>query len=250
MLTASTVARISPQRAAGSVFRDCPLGCPEMVVIPAGRFMMGSPASEEDRQSNEGPRHQVTIGRAFAMGKTEITADEWDACVAEGGCPGARLGLGRRPATGMSWVAARGYAEWLSKKTGELYFLPSEAEWEYAARAGTETPWNTGDAIITDDANISDIFKQAVPVAGFPANAFGLHDMHGNVAEWTLDCIDVGYFGVPNDGKANVTPKCPHRAVRGGSWANPPSEVRSARRMLGTPSAMAPSLGFRVTRAL
>jgi len=248
--TASTSNAGGPSRPARTVFRDCDGICPEMVVIAAGRFMMGSPASEEGRHPDEGPRHQVTIGRAFAMGKYEVTAAEWDACVEDGGCPGAKQGRGRRPAAGITLQAALGYAEWLSQKTGQKYFIPSEAEWEYAARAGTETPWNTGDAIITDDANISNLFKQAVPVGGFPPNGFGLYDMHGNLWEWTLDCYEVGYFGTPADGKAYVTSNCPSRVVRSGDWTLPPAQVRSAQRLGGPITRNGPGIGFRVTRAL
>lgn len=220
-----------------------------MIVVPSGRFLMGSNSAEADRQPNEGPQHPVTIRNPFAIGKYEVTGAEWDACVANGDCLGVATNLGRRPVT-VNWVEARSYAEWLSKKTGQRYFLPSEAEWEYAARAGTDTPWNTGEAIISDDANILDQFRQAVPVGGFPPNAFGLHDMHGNVAEWTLDCLDVGYFGVPNDGGAAVTPNCPQRVVRGGGWADMPKDVRSARRSGAAPSGESPSIGFRVARAM
>lgn len=249
--TASTVPPSGVgRRRPGESFRDCADICPEMVALPAGRFMMGSSSTEADRESNEGPLHQVTFRNAFAVGKYEVTGDEWDACVAEQGCPGPPIQLGRHPATNINWTKARAYADWLSAKTGQRYFLPSEAEWEYAARAGTTTPWNTGDAVIGDDANIMDQFKQAVPVGGFPANAFGLHDMIGNVSEWTLDCHNVGYFGVPTDGGAAMTPNCPQRAIRGGYWSSLPRYVRSAYRPGIEPKTESPAIGFRVTRAL
>ncbi|WP_164857161.1 SUMF1/EgtB/PvdO family nonheme iron enzyme [Sphingomonas crocodyli] len=250
--SASMIAPTAPARARGAVIQDCEL-CPAMVVLPAGSFTMGSTSAEMDRKPNEGPTRTVRIANAFAMGKYEVTFDEWDACVAEGGC--ARVadngwGRGKRPVVNTTWFDARRYVEWLSKKTGKRYFLPSEAEWEYAARARTSTPWNTGDAVLTDDANILDSYKQTVPVGGFPPNAFGLYDMHGNASEWTLDCVDVGYFGVGSDGAPNITPGCPMRAVRGGSFHNEPADVRSARRMAVAAEVKSTSSGFRVARAL
>jgi formylglycine-generating enzyme required for sulfatase activity len=249
--TASTSKSDEPVRAAGSVFRDCPDVCPEMVALPAGSFLMGSSASEEGRSASEGPQHSVTIGQPFAMGKFEITIAEWNACVADAGCTGAQIiGTVRRPAHSMQWNNARQYTAWLSLKTGKRYFVPSEAEWEYAARAGTTTPWNTGDGIITDDGNILGLFGQIVPAGGFPPNAFGLHDMHGNVAEWVLDCHDVGYFGTPTDGGAAVAPNCPNRVVRGGSFVSDPAAVRSAARLPTPPATLSDKIGFRVARAM
>ena len=143
-------------RRADDVFRDCD-GCPEMVVVPAGSFMMGSPASEEGRDDDEGPPHRVTL-RSFALGATEVTFDEWEACVRGGGCNGYRprdwgWGRGSRPVIMVSWEDAQAYASWLSAETGAAYRLPSESEWEYAARAGTTTPFHTGATISTDQAN-------------------------------------------------------------------------------------------------
>ncbi|HTU12157.1 MAG TPA: formylglycine-generating enzyme family protein [Allosphingosinicella sp.] len=251
--TASTSTAATPgAHGQGQAFRDCD-SCPEMVVLPAGSFMMGSMSTEEGRRPHEGPVHEVTFARAFAMGKYEVTFDEWNACVADDACAHARAtgrGEGRRPVVNVSWASARIYVDWLSRRTGQRYFLPSEAEWEYAARAGTITPWNTGDALISDDANILGQFDQPVPVGGFPPNAFGLHDMHGNVAEWVLDCHDVGYFGAPRDGSAVVTPNCATRVIRGGSFVSDPVSVRSAARGYVYPGMRSPSLGFRVARAM
>jgi formylglycine-generating enzyme required for sulfatase activity len=239
---------------AGSTIRDCADICPEMVVIPVGSFSMGSSSAETGRTANEGPRHDVTFAKPFALARRETSFAEWDACVADGGCPeGASdngWGRSRRPAINVSWSAASGYAEWLSRKTGEKYFLPSEAEWEYAARAGTITPWQTGAEIIADDANIQNQFQQTVPVGSFPANAFGLYDMHGNVAEWTQDCEDIGYFGVPLDGGVAVSTKCDARMVRGGSFESQAEDVRAARRVPTAIEARVPTIGFRVARAL
>lgn len=235
------------------IFTDCAI-CPEMVVIPSGTFVMGSMALEEARGKDEGPRHTVTFASPFAMGRTEVTFDQWNACVAAGGCktrPGDQgWGQGDRPVVDVSWLDAMAYAQWLSQSTGQRYFLPTESEWEYAARAGTDTPWNTGDAIVTDDANMLGEFGRTAPVAGFPPNAFSLHDMHGNVAEWVQDCHDMGYFGAPLTGAAAWKPDCPLRVQRGGSWADEPAQLRSAARKGGAAGARSPKVGFRVARAL
>lgn len=239
---------------AGRIIRDCADLCPEMVVIPAGSFMMGSPAGEEGRGPDEGPRRSVALA-AFALGKFEITFAEYDACVADGGCPhragDAGWGRGRRPVIDVNWNDAQLYADWLSVKTGQRYFLPSEAEWEYAARAGSDTPWNTGSAIISDDANFNGALGRTVPVGGYPPNAFGLFDMHGNVQEWTLDCDEVGYFGAPTNGAAAMSGQCANRILRGGDLTAPPERIRSAYRLRGIAlETRGSNVGFRVARAL
>ena len=186
----------------GAVFRDCP-ACPEMVVIPAGTFQMGSPASEAGRDDDEGPRREVTL-RSFAMGVTEVTFDEWDACVRGGGCSGYRpddqgWGRGSRPVINVSWGDVQAYVRWLSESTEAAYRLPSESEWEYAARAGTTTPFHTGSTISTDQANYNGNYTygsgsrgryrgRTTSVGTFAPNAFGLYDVHGNVREWVEDC--------------------------------------------------------------
>ena len=239
----------------GNVFKDCEDVCPEMVVVPAGAFTMGSPAGEEGRTSQEGPRHAVAFGSAFAIGRYEVTVAEYDACVAAGGCSRTAndqgWGRGRRPVVDVSWNDAMAYVTWLSEHTGHRYTLPSEAEWEYAARAGSDTPWHTGRAILTDDANILNQFARTVPVGGYAPNAFGLHDVHGNVGEHVLDCRDVGYVGVPNDGSANTSGDCSaSRVSRGGHLADEPAHVRSAARKSSAQSGRWPGVGFRVARAL
>lgn len=239
---------------AGTVLHDCATACPSMVVIPAGSFLMGSPSSEEGRHSDEGPQHKVSFAHAFAVGRYEVTFDEYDACVADGGCSHKAddhgWGRGSRPVMNVNWSDAQEYVRWLSAKTGQTYNLLSESEWEYMARAGTTTPWNTGSAILTDDANILNTFKQPVPVGGFAPNAFGVYDVHGNVAEWVQDCHDVGYFGVPNDGGAASADNCKERVVRGGSFDGEPNLIRSALRQHGGPEIRWTGLGFRVARAL
>lgn len=252
--TASTVSRVvATDVAPGQTLRDCDK-CPEMVLLPSGSFMMGSNELEEGRASNEGPLHRVTIGRPFAMGRYEVTFDEYDACVAEGGCDpviDSGWGRGRRPVINISYLHARRYVSWLSETTGQAYFIPSEAEWEYAARAGSDTPWNTGTAIITADANFLKTFDKTVPTGSYPPNAFGLYDMHGNVWEWVQDCLDTGYLGVPNDGSAATSGDCVNkRIVRGGGHISSHDRVRSATRDGMLERGYNNTNGLRVARAL
>ena len=239
----------------GNVFKDCADVCPEMVVIPAGSFTMGSPAEEAGRDASEGPRHPVALVNAFAIGRYEVTFTEYDACVTDGGCthrPNDQgWGRGRRPVVDVNWNDAQAYAAWLSQKTGKRYTLPSESEWEYAARAGANTPWQTGRAILTDDANILNAFGRTVPTGSYPPNAFGLHDVHGNPQEWVLDCLDTGYVGTPNDGSAATSGRCAEaRLVRGGYFGDEPARVRFAARAVAPQTTRNPGIGFRVTRAL
>ena len=254
----------------GRVFRDCE-DCPEMVVVPAGSFTMGSPASEEGRGGdNESPQHRVRISQAFAVGKYEVTFAEWEACVDGGGCNGhfpddKGWGRGRRPAIHVSWDDAQAYVSWLSRKTGKQYRLLSESEWEYAARAGTTGPFHFGETISTAQANYNGnytygpgrkgVFRQkTVPVGSFPGNAFGLHDMHGNVWEWVEDCWHDSYdsyWGAPSDGSAWTTGgDCSRRVLRGGSWILRPGGLRSAYRIRNSSGTRYYSLGFRVSRTL
>ena len=252
---------------AGERFRDCD-ACPEIVVVPAGTFMMGAPESEVGLYWNEIPAHAVTVP-SFAVGAYEVTFDEWDACVADGGCGGYRpddevLGRGRRPVINVSWDDAQSYVEWLSSRTGERYRLPSESEWEYAARAGTTTPFHTGETITTDQANYDGSYLypsgdydpnglyrgQTVPVGSFGANAFGLHDVHGNVREWVQDCWNDNYEGAPADGSAWLSGRCDRRGLRGGSWINGPLILRAAYRFWKITHFRDPSVGFRVARTL
>jgi len=244
-------------------FKECD-ACPEMVVVPAGSFMMGSPAGEARRDAYEGPQHPVTIARQFAVGKFEVTFTEWDACVAAGGCkhnPGdSRWGRGKRPVINVSWDDAKEYVAWLSRKTGKTYRLLTEAEWEYAARAGTTTPFSTGPTITTSQANFHGNYTypgsgkgvyraKTVDVGSFPPNAFGLHDMHGNVWEWVQDCWNASYSGAPSDGSAWTTGNCSRWVLRGGSWYDDPRYLRSAARFRDTP-VRDYFAGFRVGRTL
>ena len=248
--------------AGNATFRDC-TQCPEMVNLPAGQFTMGSPASELYR----GPeaQHHVSVP-AFALGKYEVTFDEWEACVADGGCRGSHpddqgWGKGKRPVIGVSWNDAKAYVAWLSRKTGKPYRLASEAEWEYAARAGTATPFSFGATITTAQANFDGSTPYAsgpkglnrqktVPVGSFPGNAFGLHDMHGNVWEWVEDCWSDEYTAAnPADGKPYVKAGCGGHVMRGGSWEDYPGDVRSAARVGSGSDEQSWADGFRVARS-
>jgi formylglycine-generating enzyme required for sulfatase activity len=242
-------------------FRDCTL-CPQMVVIPAGEFTMGSPPAERGAEA----QHRVTIASPFAVSKFEITFDEWDACVKEGGCGGYRphdqgWGRGKRPVINTSWEDAKAYTDWLSRKTGKPYRLLSEAEWEYAARAGTTTMFAYGDALSprqanydgsTDGSGPSDVNRQkTVPVGSFPPNRFGLHDMHGNVSEWVEDCWHDDYTAAaPTDGSPWHDGDCNGRVVRGGSWEDSPAEHRSAARTGGYKVDQFYTDGIRIARGL
>ena len=258
----SSVLEKAPGFEDGQVFRDC-AECPEMVVIPAGKFVMGSPGYEAGRRGNEGPQHEVTISWSFAVGKYEVTFAEWDACVAGGGCRGEQPqdwgeGRGRKPVVSGIWGGAKAYVSWLSGKTGEEYRLLSEAEWEYAARAGTKTRYSWGDEIGRNRASCRGCGGPGgkVPVGSFEANGFGLHDMHGNVWEWVEDCFHEDYTGAPTDGRAWTTGGyreggyCGCRVIRGGGWDTEPEGLRSAFRGCFAPWERYYSVGFRVARTL
>ena len=242
-------------RKPGDTFRDCP-GCPEMVVVPAGRFEMGSTSGYDD----ERPVHEVTIARPFAVGVYEVTFAEWDACVSDRGCGGHRpgddgWGRGKRPVMNVSWNDAQAYVRWLSEKTGEAYRLLSEAEWEYVARAGTTTKYWWGNDIGRSRANCRGCGsrwdgRQTAPVGSFPANPFGLHDVHGNVWEWVEDCWNGSYDGAPTDGSAWKSGDCDDRRLRGGSWNDLPRDLRSAYRDGLTSGGRVVIFGFRVARSL
>ena len=269
-VTASAQERLKP----GETFRDC-ADCPEMAVIPAGSFMMGSSKSEVGRYVDEGPRHWVTIPRAFALGKYEVTFAEWDACVWDGGCShrpdDQGLGRGNRPVINVSWDDAKAYARWLARrKTGQAYRLPSESEWEYAARAGTTTAryWGEdadracGYGNVHDHTSKSenkldwahhdcrDGYAKTAPVGSFRANDFGLHDMLGNVWEWVEDCWNDSYSGAPGDGRAWTTGECSRRVLRGGSWDNRPGVLRAANRVRSGSGNRYIFNGFRIARTL
>jgi formylglycine-generating enzyme required for sulfatase activity len=287
-------------------FRDC-AECPEMVGVPAGDFIMGSDETELGRLDREGPQRRVSI-RQFAAGKFDVTRAQWAAFVSAtnrtttegcfwtgrsaGGKPdpvGSWRNLGfpqddDHPVVCVTWDDAQDYVRWLSHRTGRKYRLLTEAEWEYAARAGSTTPYPWGSSASHEYANYGadvccsglasgrDQWVNTSPVGAFPANAFGLYDMHGNVLQWVQDCFSASYAGLPTDGAAyetNVelqmtgrfarmtgTSSCSYRMLRGGDFGNPPALIRSAARNFGPgPGATlkdyrSGGVGFRVARTL
>ena len=230
---------------------------PEMVVIPAGRFRMGC-VSGRDCDDDEKPVHKVTIA-AFALSKYEVTFAEYDRFTAATGRDRAwdrrGWGRGRRPVIYVSWENAVAYTRWLSAQTGERYRLPSEAEWEYAARAGSGTVYSWGNEIGNNRANCRGCgsrwdFEKTAPVGSFGANAWGLHDMHGNLWEWVQDCWNDSYRGAPTNGSAWESGNCSRRVLRGGSWNYRPGSLRAADRSGGTTGGRYIFSGFRVARTL
>ena len=247
----------------GEVFRDALKSGgkgPAMVVLSTGRFRMGSKNNERDRDDDEGPVRTVTISRSIAMSQYEVTFAEYDRFArATGRDRPEDRGWGRsnRPVINVSQKDAQAYAVWLSKETGKRYRLPSESEWEYAARAGTSTRYSWGDEIGRNRANCDGCGSEwdnekTAPVGSFAANAFGLYDMHGNVREWVEDCWHDNYEGAPSDGRA-WTSGCDggsRAVVRGGSWYYIPKWVRSANRTWHTPSTRDSAVGFRLVQDL
>jgi len=239
-------------------FRECAKDCPEMIVIPAGEFTMGSPTTEQGRYNNEVPQHKVTIAKPFAVSKFDVTFADWDACVSVGACPkAADAGLGRdtKPLINVGWDDAQSYVTWLSKMTGQPYRLLAEATWEYAARAGTTTAYYWGDYLGKGNANCNGCGsewdnQQTSPVGSFAANQFGLYDMAGNVWQWMQDCYHPDYNGAPTDGSAWISGDCSVRIIRGGSWTVNPRVLRSASRNGDTTAVRSAFIGFRVARTL
>lgn len=254
LLSTPPLAQAAEPSRPGEVFRDCADVCPEMVVVPAGAFTMGS------NERIEAPPRLVTIAAPFAVGRFEVSFAEWDACVAAKACPNtptARWGRGAQPVVSVSWDESRHYLAWLSRRTGKAYRLLTEAEWEYAARAGSRTAYAWGDDVGAGRANCEGCGsrwdgKQPAPVGSFPPNAFGLHDMHGNVWEWVEDCWVDGFEGAPSDGRAR-TADCPdpdERVQRGGAFLHPPAALRASVRNNYTRDARANGVGFRLARSL
>ena len=234
--------------------------CGRMTVVPAGDYMMGS-SNAADREK---PQHRVTFRKPFAVGVHEVTFAEWDACVAGGGCDGYRPddegeGRGPRPVFNVNFDDAMTYVRWLSQKTGQEYRLLSEAEWEYVARAGTTTEWHWGDSEsdLCRHANgrdpvCDDEYYYSAPVGSFLPNDWGLHDVAGNVNEWTADCANDSYHGAPSDGSAWESGNCQYRVVRGGASYNQQyaSDMRSANRWAWKRDTRQATTGFRVALTL
>lgn len=273
--------------APGSTFDDCKGAdwCPKMTVVPAGTFVMGSPVSEAGRFDDESPQHEVKVA-SFAIGKYAVTRGQWSAFAKETkrpeepGCayapPGATWanpGFEQKddhPVVCVSWPDAKAYVAWLSQKTGKTYRLPSESEWEYAARAGTQTAYPWGPKALHDFANYGsdeccgslmagqDKWNFTSPVGSFKANAFGLFDMHGNVFQWVEDCHTNSYQGAPTDGSAVSPENCAQRVARGGVYGDGPQVLRSAARNFAPPPGdtmtianyRSSGFGFRVVRQL
>jgi formylglycine-generating enzyme required for sulfatase activity len=218
----------------GAQFAECVHGCPVMVVLPMGSFSMGSP--KEIGEPREHPQHRVNLIHRVAVAKFELTFDEWEACAGFGDCPrvaAGEFGRGRQPIVHVSWLDANTYVRWLSKMTGKRYRLLSEAEWEYAARAGTSTHFSFGD----NDAALgqygwfsANSDERPHPVGSLKANPWGLADVHGNVAEWVEDCFHDSYVGAPVDGTAWGDSNCSRRVVRGGDFIHPARALRAASR--------------------
>ena len=234
----------------GDLFQDF-VGGPEMVVVPPGTFLMGSPESETGRNPDEGPQHEVKIGRSFAISIFEVTVRLWHTCHLESGCKFEPLhrgfGLGLHPA-GVSWDEAEKFVIWINKKTGFHYRLPSEAEWEYSARAGTTTAYTFGATITQDEAQIKS--TETAEVGSYAANAFGLYDVYGNVWEWVEDCYVNNYDNTPTDGTAQAGPRTCERVDRGGAWGDSPATPRSALRGHLTADTGFSALAFRIARDL
>jgi formylglycine-generating enzyme required for sulfatase activity/predicted Ser/Thr protein kinase len=278
-----------PGSAAGTVIRDCPT-CPLMMILPTGRFEQGSTSTVNEMSRFASPQHAVLIGRSLAMSSNEVTVGEFREFIAStqretAGCntydgrweyrenaswqaPGfAQSDM--HPVACVSWDDAAAYAAWLSAKSGYVYRLPSSAEWEYAARAGSaaELPWGETAAAACAEANVADYsaaerfpgwnvfpctdnFVHTAPVGSFKANAFGLHDLLGNVFEWVQDCWHDDYTDAPADGSARVEAGCSERELRGGSWFSTPRYVNATYRNRFEHGYRSSSIGFRVVREM
>jgi formylglycine-generating enzyme required for sulfatase activity len=269
----------------GQSFQECRT-CPEMVVLSAGEVTIGSPPDEPLRRDNE-PQKRITFRRPFAIAKTSVTWDQWEACARDRWCDGIAVdtalalgqdgkpnpdykdyGRGTRPVVGVSWYDAQAFVGWLNFKTknDDAYRLPSEAEWEYASRAGTATPFPWGTELDHDYGNFGqdghdlggkaegrDVWvNETAPVASFPPNAFGLYDMHGNVFEWTADCYEADRAHTPTDGSPDKEGNCANRVFRNGTFMSNPYMQRSARRGAPYPATLRGRnyLGFRVAKTL
>ncbi|MBN3756800.1 SUMF1/EgtB/PvdO family nonheme iron enzyme [Paraburkholderia sp. Tr-20389] len=239
--------------AAGGESKDC-AACPMMVSLPAGSFTMGSNSDDP----SEKPPHRVTISAPFAIGKYEVTVEQWNACADVNGCPKLATesnSVKNAPARDLSWDDAQAYVKWLSKVTGKTYRLPTEAEWEYADRAGTTTKYWWGDSMRKGMANCKDCgdpyHKEAPePVGSYAANPNGLHDMNGSVWEWVGDCWHNSYQGAPNDGHAWDAPGCNMRVIRGGSWREGGDYMLTSTRFKYSQSVRQSQDGFRVVKEL
>jgi formylglycine-generating enzyme required for sulfatase activity len=238
----------------GDSFKEC-ADCPEMIVVPAGDFKMGSPADEKGRAGDEGPQHKVTFAAPFAVSRFLVTFADWDTCVAYGDCQpvsDSGWGRGRQPVINVTWDAAERYVAWLSQMTRKPYQLPSEAEWEDAARAGTTTAyWFGGDSRALDQHawHAGNSEGRAHPVGQKEPNAWGFYDMYGDVWEWVEDCYHASYAGAPTNGSAWTSDAdCSSHVARGGSWGSTPVGRRTATRLRLSTDVRNYNIGFRIAR--
>ncbi|NKB43774.1 MAG: SUMF1/EgtB/PvdO family nonheme iron enzyme [Alphaproteobacteria bacterium] len=234
---------------AGVSFKDCP-DCPTMITLPAGRFIMGA----DDQRETYGPAHDHVLSKPFAIAVTETTFTQYEACIADGGCPGDKSDHGwgreRQPVINVSWQDAVDYTAWLSRQTSAKYRLPTEIEWDYAVRAGSVTRYPWGDGVGKGNANCRRCGSAwsgtgAAPVAQFSPNAFGLYDMNGNVSEWVADC-----WTERHQVSREIEDSCPARVTRGGDWYYVPIMSTSAARKPNAPNLWSYTIGFRVVREL
>jgi len=253
-------ARAAARKAAGKNV------APEMVLINPGQGTLGSPSSEFKRARFENPMRETAINYAFEVGKYEVTFNDWDRCVSAGGCGGHRpddggWGRGNRPVINISFDDAQKYIKWLNKTTGDNYRLLSEAEWEYVARAGLESPFGHGYEITAQVANFDGkapygstqtgaYHRKTQPVGQYAPNAFGVHDMHGNVYEWVEDCWNPDHSAAPGTGEARKDGDCEYRVMKGGSWVTHGYQMRASKRLRYTQDYRYDDYGFRIARTL
>ena len=247
-------AKQKPALIAGDIFRDCP-DCPEMVVAPAGLFIMGL----DGKRKAEQPAHRVNITAPFAVGRYEITFDQWDACLKDDVCTHKpddhNWGANNRPVINVTWHQIQNYLLWLSRKTGHIYRLPSESEWEYVNRAGTTSAFWWGNEPGENNANCKDCksqwsAKSSAPVGSFQPNPFGLFDTVGNVFEWVSDCWNPDHEGAQNSTLPRTTGNCDFRVIRGGSFYYFNKVSRASYRAKNPPNVKSYWLGFRVVREI
>lgn len=242
----------APTFSPGQTLRDCP-NCPELVVVPGGLYMMGSPNSQPGRGRDEGPQREVSIS-PFAIGKYEVTFQQWDACLAGGGCNGFSpadhgWGRGNHPVTGVSYNDAKAYLDWLNAQNPNMHYrLASESEWEYAARAGASGVYAFDGRLTTHQATF--LMQRTTEVGAHGANAYGLFDMYGNVGEWVEDCYTPSYNLAPVDGAPVEGARCTRRAYRGGSYSDQATALRATARRAAAPGSRLPGVGLRIARSL
>ncbi len=263
----AAIERLRPS--VGRTFTDCN-GCPEMTVLPSGSDILGAVQTDDKARSNEKPARPVTIGRPFAISVREVTFDQYDACVAAGGCSSRPSdngwGRGSRPVINVSFADAQSYAQWLSNSTGKPYALPSEAQWEYAARGGADEVYPGGSLTAlcafangasketavpyANQACTDPGVGRTLPAGTLSANGYGLRDMVGNAQEWTLDCNTLNLRDAPVDGSADARGSCGQRVVRGGSWFSGPDDLRISARSMLRRNDRNDFTGFRVVRRI